>query len=443
MNKFFDIDSVAVVWASENEEKLSNNFLKVLKSFSWNKYWVNPKWWGFEGIKFYKSISLLPEVVDILVFVIPASLIPDSLLEVAKVWIKRVIIISAWFKDAWNYELEEKIKEIASKNDIMLLGPNCLWYVDTFKSLNLSFWTKEVNRWNISIISQSGAIAVAITDWALNHNLGFSKVITLGNKAWLDEVDFLLELENDENTKIIALYLENVWKSEKFFEIVNRLWKIKPIILLKSGTSKAGKMAASSHTWTSSSDKDVFFTQLENSLIHHTDSFEDFFLWIEIFSKTYWKITPNELVIITNAWWPWVFATDCAEKYGVKLTTFTETEKSILKNSFSDFSSFLNPVDILWDATSKSYLQILNNFKELKEKRAILILLTPQSMTDVENVAEVISSFKKENPNEFIFTSFIGWRWVEVWKKILQDNLILNYDEPWKAIKAFSELIKV
>ena len=176
---FFDINSVAIIWASEVEWKIWNTLLKNLLNFSWNKYWVNPKWGNFKEIDFYKSISLLPEIVDVAVFCIPWNLVEDSLLEAAKFWIKRVIIISAWFKEVWNLEWENKLKSIAEHYNISLLWPNCLGYFDVSKNLNLSFWTREVNTWNIWVVSQSWAMAVALTDWAKKNNLWFSKIISI------------------------------------------------------------------------------------------------------------------------------------------------------------------------------------------------------------------------------------------------------------------------
>jgi len=209
-NSFFDINSVAIIWASEKAWKIWNDLLKNLAEFKWKKYWVNPKWWSFQDIKFYDEIKKIPEVVDIAVIVIPAKFVINSLLELADFWVKRVIIISAGFKEVWNIEDEEKIKKIAKKYNIQILWPNCLWYVDTYNNLNLSFGWKQIKSWNIAMISQSGAMAVAFTDWALEYDLGFSKIISMWNKADIWENELLLELENDENTKVIVMYLESI-----------------------------------------------------------------------------------------------------------------------------------------------------------------------------------------------------------------------------------------
>jgi len=261
------------------------------------------------------------------------------------------------------------------------------------------------------------------------------------NKAWIDEVDFLLELEKDDKTKVIALYLESLERGELFYEIAKRVSKTKPIVLIKSWISSLWEKAASSHTWALSSDKKILETAFLHSNIHFTNSLDDFFSMIEIFSKVDYKNIPEELAIITNAWWPWVVSTDHCEFNWVILSQFDIEEKEILKVWLSNSSSVSNPIDIIWDATSKTYEQILNNLSKIVQKRAILILLTAQSVTDVENIANVISNYKNTHNNELFFVSFMWWNLVSEWKQILKNNLVLHYDFPEKAIFLYSKLL--
>lgn len=448
MTNFFDINSVWVVWASAESWKIGNSLLLNLSNFSWEKYWINPKWWEFNGIKFFKTILDLPVVVDILVFAIPAKFVASSLEEAWKKWIKRVIIISAWFKEVGDFKAEQELIDIAKKYDIDLLWPNCLGYVDTLKNLNLSFWTKSLKAcvWeeckNIAMVSQSWAMAVALSDWALSKKIWFSKLISMWNKAWVDENYLLEELENDDTTKVISLYLESIEKWEKFHKITKRISKKKPLVLVKSWISDRWSKAASSHTWALASSKNILETAFIDSWIHFTQSLEDFFLMSQIFSKADFKTAPEELVLITNAWWPWVMATDHCDFFWVKLTEFNEDEKNVLKEWLPDSASVNNPIDIIWDATSKTYSQILNNLQKLDKKRAILVLLTAQSVTDVDNIANVIIDFRKENPDELILVSFMWWELVESWRKIMQNAWVLEYDYPRKAIMSYSTLLK-
>lgn len=446
-NNFFNINSVAIVWASSEQWKIWNILIKNLKNFNWEKYWVNPKTWFYEGIKFFKSIKDLPIIPDILVFAIPSKFVLDSLIEAWEKWVKRVIIISAWFKEIWNIELENKLIEIANKYSIDLLWPNCLWYFDIIKNLNLSFWAYEIESclwkecWNITMISQSGAMAVALSDWANSKNIWFSKIISMWNKAWIDENHLLKELEYDDSTKVISIYLESIENWEEFFNITKRISKNKPLVLVKSWISNRGALAANSHTWALSSKRVILETAFKWSGIHFTQSLEDFFLISQIFWKTDIKNVPESLAIITNAGWPWVMATDHLEEYNINLAEFSTAEKNILKDWLSDAAWVNNPIDIIWDATSETYKKILDNFLKLKKTRAILLMLTAQSVTDVENIAKVIVDFKIKNKDQFIMVSFMWWESVYQWRKILNNAWILEYDYPRKAIMAYSKLI--
>lgn len=442
MTNFFDISSVAIIWASEAPGKIWNDLLKNLRNFKWKKMWVNPKWWSFEDITFYESIEKLPFVPDIAVITIPAKLVLQSLEECGQKWIKRVIIISAWFKETWNFEWEEAIKSIAKKYGIKVLWPNCLWYIDAHLNLNLSFWWKEISTWNIAMISQSWAMAVALTDWASTMNLGFSKIISMWNKADLNENDLLEDLVNDEKTEVIVVYLESLENGRKFYEITRKLTKKKPIILVKSWLSSRGQEAASSHTGALSWENKVLETAFRDAWIHTTTALEDFFLWAQAFSKTVNHEIPNSLAIITNAWWPWVMATDHCEYNHVELKNFTEQEQAILKTNMPDASSMKNPLDIIWDANSTRYKDILENIVKLDEKVWILVLLTPQTSTDVENIASVIIDFEKKHPEYFLMASFMWARSVDLGRRFLRQNEVIEYDYPKKWIRALWDLVK-
>jgi len=209
---------------------------------------VNPKGGVFEGIEFFSSIEDLPIVPDVAVIVIPARFVRDSLKACGEKTIKRVIIISAGFKEIGDGDSERELQRLAKKYEIELLGPNCLGYVDAHRNLNLSFGAKNILPGNIALISQSGAMAVALIDIALESDLGFSKIISMGNKAGVDENTLLHELENDPETQVIALYLESIEDGKRFYDITKRLSFSKPIILIKSGISTKGSLAASSHT---------------------------------------------------------------------------------------------------------------------------------------------------------------------------------------------------
>ena len=437
---FFEINSVAIIWASEQEWKIWNDLLKNLVDFTWEKMWVNPKWWSFEDIIFYNSITDLPIVPDIAVITIPAKFVLNSLDECWRKGIKRVIIISAWFKETWNIDWEQAIKDIAKKYNMRILWPNCLWYIDAHKNLNLSFWWKQICKWNIAMISQSWAMAVALTDWANAINLGFSKLISMWNKSDIDENDLLENLVNDTETEVIVIYLESLENGRKFYDITRKLTKKKPIILIKSWLSQRWKQAASSHTGALSGETKVLETAFRDSWIHTTSSLENFFLWAEAFSKTVWKDIPDSLAIITNAGWPWVMATDHCEFNNIVLEDFTNDEQAILKINMPDSSSMKNPLDIIGDATSIRYKQILENITKLDKHVWILLLLTPQTVTDVDNIVNEIITWENKHSDTFLMTSCMWSTSVEKARIELKKHKILDYDYPRKWIIMLSKL---
>jgi len=439
---FFDINSVAIVWASESEWKIGNDLLKNLSEFSWEIYAINPKWWKYKNIDFYSSISNIPKIPDVAVFAIPAKFVTASLIECGKKGIKKAIIISAGFKEVWDMAAEQELIDIAKQYSMRLLWPNCLGYVDTSKNLNLSFGGKEIKKGHIAMISQSGAMAVAFTDWAYEYGVGFSKIISMGNKADLNENDFMQELADDEQTHVIALYLESMEHGRAFYDIAKKLSKHKPVIIVKSWMSQRWSAAAASHTGALASTADVLKASFKQSGLHSTNSLEEFFLWGQAFSVSRNLKIPDEMVVITNAGWPGVMITDHMEFNNIKIAEFSDTEKQTLMQWLPDAASVQNPIDVIWDAKSDRYEVILNNIASLDRELAIMILLTPQTVTDVDTIATKIIDFKNTHPDVLIMTSFMGWHSLWNSRETLENAWILHYDYPQKAVVTFSQLIE-
>ncbi len=442
---FFDISSVAIIWASDTAGKIWNDLLKNMSGFSGEVYGVNPKALTPNPSpigrgELYPSIDALPTIPDIAVFAIPAKFVAESLRQCGEKGIKKVIIISAGFKEVWDVAAEQELIDIAKQYDIRLLWPNCLGYIDTTKKINLSFGGKEIKNGNIAMISQSGAMAVAFTDWAYEYGVGFSKIISMGNKADLCENDFLQELVDDEQTDVIALYLESMEQGREFYETAKKVSKTKPVIIVKSGMSDRWSAAAASHTGALASSADVIKTAFSQSGLHYTNKLEDFFLWGQAFTATRNKEIPQEMVVITNAGWPGVMTTDHMEFNDVKIAEFNESEEKILMQGLPDAASVHNPIDVIWDARSDRYEAILNNIASLDRNLAILVLLTPQTVTDTDVIAEKIIAFQKSHPERLIFTSFMGGHSLGKSRELLESAGVLHYNYPQKGIVAFSKL---
>lgn len=442
LESFFNPQSVVVIGASETPGKIGNSLLRNMIDFTGTVYGVNPKGGEYMGISFYPTITELPSVPEVAVIAIPGKFVIDSIRECGEKGIGFAVIISAGFKEVGNLAAEEELKAVAKHYGIRILGPNCLGYINAYNNLNASFGGKSVSRGNVALVSQSGAMAVALMDWAISAHVGFSKIISMGNKSDLDEANFLEYLENDDESEVIVFYLESLNAGRKFFDIAKRVTKKKPIVLVKSGNSARGSAAIASHTGALAGEKQVLHTAFKQAGIHYTDALKKVFLWSETFSHTMQKEISEEMIIITNAGGPGVMATDNAERFGVSLANFSDEEKAILKTGLSPSASVNNPIDIIGDATSREYAQILSNISKLQKNYTVLIMLTPQAVTDTENIARVINDYCKTNPEKMVLASFMGGVSVMEGRKYLQEQGVPHFEYPRDAISSFAELVR-
>ncbi|HIQ38547.1 MAG TPA: CoA-binding protein, partial [Methanothermococcus okinawensis] len=253
LDAIFNPRSVAVIGASNTKGKVGYSIMKNLKVFvEYNPnnrvYPVNPKYSEVLGFKCYKSILDIPEEsIDLAVIAVPAEYVPTVLEECGEKGVKGAVVISAGFSEVGNYHLEEEIRRIGKKYNIRIIGPNCLGIINMYNRLNASFSREYFAEGNITFISQSGALITAVLDIAPLLNLGFSKIVSLGNKVDVQESDILEYLIKDNTTKVVVLYIESI-KDKRFIDSARRLAKVKPIIALKGGRSEEGARAISSHT---------------------------------------------------------------------------------------------------------------------------------------------------------------------------------------------------
>lgn len=441
MLNFKNIHSVAIIGASEDPKKIWNILLAKNQSFRGNIYGINPKWGNAYGKDFYPSILSLPEVPDIAVFAIPASLLYDSLEEAGKFGIKKAIIITAGFKEIGNKEWEDRLIALAKKYNIRILGPNCLGYGDTHSSLNLSFGSQFFDKGNIGIISQSGAMAVAITDVLAERNIWFSTFFSLGNKSDIDESYLLLELMDDANTNVIALYLENIARGKVFIEVLKKITQTKPVIIMIGGVSERGKIASASHTGSLSGDKVMYETAIQEGWALLTYSLAEFFDILQIFSISVGRSILSNPFIITNAWGVWVLATDQADFFELDLAQIDIKTDTILRKNMPTMMSTRNPIDIIGDADSVRVAQILDNILEVQSKADIIFFFTVQATTDIDIIVDTVITFSKKYNNFNIFVSLIWWDTVINAKEMLNKAGIFVSTSTESMIDSYKKLV--
>ncbi|MBI4690046.1 MAG: acetate--CoA ligase family protein [Nitrospirae bacterium] len=442
MNSLFYPDSIAVIGASREPKKVGYAVLNNLIRFNYNGqiYPINPSAVDILGLKSFSKISDVNEKVDLAVIAVPARFVPDVLIDCSSFGIGAAVIISAGFKEAGTegVKLEEKIKQISRGHNIRLLGPNCLGIINTANNLNATFAAGMLPGGRLAFFSQSGALGIAILDWAIGNKIGFSKFISLGNKTDLNEIDFIEYFINDPDTDIILGYIEDVVDGKRFLDIAKKATKTKPIILLKSGGTEAGSRAASSHTGALAGSENAFNAAFKQTGVIRAGGIQELFDMALAFSGKKLPIG-DRLLILTNAGGPGIIAADAAEKLGLKLPQMKKETINFIAPLLPKNASLYNPVDIIGDAMSDRYAVVLNKAIGDPNIDGIIVILTPQAMVDVENTAEIIINASKATDKPII-TSFMGEMRVKESVERLKSNSIPNYSYPETAVNAFKRL---
>lgn len=443
INFIFNPYSIAVIGASGDEKKVGNAILKnLINGYTGKIYPVNPARTEILSLKCYPSVSAIPDRVDLAVIVIPARAVADALRDCAAAGVKGVVVISAGFKEVGGDGLqrERQITEIVRASGMRMVGPNCLGVMNTKNKMNASFAASLPPEGSVAFFSQSGALGVAIIDWAVENNFGFSKFVSFGNKADLNETDFLEYFANDKDTDVILGYIEDVTDGKKFLEVAGKVTKIKPVIMLKSGATEAGARAASSHTGALAGSDKAFLEAFRKAGIIRVYSIQELFDTAEMFIS---KKSPKgrKLLIVTNAGGPGIIAADTADKLGIKLDPMTRTSIEAIAEKLPPAASLYNPVDIIGDATSERYRVVLEQAVKDKAVEGICVILTPQAMTDVENIASVVAS-SSQNTDKPVFAVFIGGHSVRKGIARLKESKIPCFTDPSVAINAYGKLIE-
>lgn len=456
LSKLLKPNSIAIIGASRSPDKVGAIVLKnILSSKSSVKvYPVNPNSEEIEGLKCYPDVLSLPELPDLAIISIPAIKVAEVLNQIGEKGIKNVVIFSAGFKEIGEVgkKLEDEILDIANKYKINVLGPNCLGFINNNISLNATFGQTENNYGNLRFISQSGAIAASLFDWCQSMDLGFSEFVTLGNKTVINENDVLEYFKGNDtqylNTKDeglssvnpIGMYLESISDGPNFIKITKEIGKKDPIFIIKPGKNKDAVRAMQSHTGAIAGEDYVFEAAVKEVGISRCVTLEDFFDIARAFS---WEDAPKgpKVAIISNAGGPAVISADAVKSAGLTLADFSEETRDRLLQVLPRSASVLNPIDVLGDALADRYTNACETILETDQADALLVILTPQMMTQVTKTAQTISdlSFKYKKP---IFCSFIGGKLVSEGEKILNTARIPSFRFPERAISAIGYMWK-
>lgn len=408
---FFSPMSIAVIGASEKPGVGKTIFNNIAKHFKGKIYPVTPSNPTVGGLTAYKSVVDIPENVDLAVVAAPSRFTPAVMEEVGKKGIKGAIIVSAGFKevDEEGAKLERQVGEIAKKYGIRVIGPNCLGIMSLSQNnmMNSTFLKITPKYGGVALVSQSGAICAAIVEDAEAQNIGFSKVISMGNKVDMDESDILELLADDADTKVIVVYLEDIRSGRRFMDIARTITteKKKPIIVLKSGRTAEGAKAAASHTGALGGSDANYEAAFAQCGVIRVDTMGELFDLATAFSK---QPLPNGgVVIVSNAGGPAIISIDSCSRYGLKMADISAIRDGISK-VIPPYGSPRNPVDIVGDADFMRFENVLNLVLPHQNVGSAVTMCTPSATLNYNDLARVLVKMSKKFPNKTILASLMG-----------------------------------
>lgn len=441
LETFFNPKSVAVIGASTNPEKLGYAVVKNLLEGGYAKrgsvYPINPTAAEILGFKVYPTVMEVPGPIDLAVIVIPYLHVPEALRLCGQKGIPSAIVISAGFREAGKEGLERELEliEICHEYNLRLIGPNCLGVIDSFTPLNASFAAGTPPSGPMAFMSQSGALGTAVLDIALAGRLGLSKFVSLGNKADVSEIDLLQAWVEDEHSKVILIYTEGMPSGQKFIRVASEVTRKKPVVAIKSGVTQSGSRAVSSHTGSLAGSEQAYQAAFHQAGILRAGSMEELFdMALALGYQP--PLKGDRIAIITNAGGPGILATDALERSGLSLARFELETIYALEQYLPDAASAANPVDVLGDARADRYRYALEKVSHDPNVDGIMVLLTPQAMTEIEATAEAICDLAQiiDLP---ILGCFMGEARIQAGRDILTAHGIPNYTYPERAANAF------
>lgn len=449
LDSLFNPRSIAVIGATPRKDAVGNAIFSniLLNGYAGVIYPVNPNRESVMGVRCYKDVFEIPQNdIDLSIVIVPNTIVPKAIDDCGRKGVKAAVVVSAGFKETGKegLALERETVELAAKYGMALLGPNCLGFINTDPevSLNASFARTMPPAGGIAFLSQSGALCTSVLDYARQKKIGFSKFISMGNKAVLNELDLLCALRDDPHTTVILMYLEDLVSGREFIklarEITGEIQSPKPILAIKSGRTPQGAIAASSHTGSLMGSDEVYDAIFAQSGVLRVDSIEELFDYGIAFAS---QPLPagRRVAIVTNAGGPGIMTTDACIRYGLELAAFDTNTLSGLKQKLPTTASCSNPVDVIGDAKADRYKVALDAVLKDNNVDGVIVILTPVAMTDIEDIANTIVSFVSGTKKPLL-CSFMGVVDVSKGVEILEANKIPHYPFPEAPARAMAAL---
>jgi acetyl coenzyme A synthetase (ADP forming)-like protein len=466
MRPFFSPKSIAIIGASPIKTKFGyfifqNLLVNVQRGiFKGVIYPVNPKYTEILGVKCFKSLKDVPTDVETIVISIPAEAVIDAMEEAVDKRAKAAIIITAGFSETGNFKLEEKLKKIGSKNNIRIIGPNCLGVYDPYTGMDTIFLpevkqlstgeevvaTPRPMPGNIALITQSGAFGIAALDYMAGHNMGISRFVSYGNRCDVGELELLQYLADDEKTKVILLHLESVVEGRRFVNVAKNVTMKKPIIALKAGKTMSGARAAASHTASLTGVDKIYDAAFEQTGIVRAETIEEFF----DMAKALLYQPPaegNRVAILTDGGGAGVIATDICEESGLIVEvpskeTSKKFEELKAKGELPPFTTLVNPIDLTGSATSKMYEEALKILLEDVNIDVVVLIVLHHVPAVFDDVIDSIAQISKKYSKPVVACDIGGTEMAEMFRDRFEKLGIPAYTTPERAARAAYSLVK-
>lgn len=443
LEQIFAPQSVAVVGASPDPSRLGHRVLKnvVENGYRGRIYPIHPTATEVVGYKAYPSVLDIPDPVELVVIVIPPQHVLPVIDQCGAKGVQGLVVITAGFKEVGGEgkELERQLVEKVRQYGMRMVGPNCLGIIDTVSDLNASFAALMPADGQIAFMSQSGAICTAILDWSKAQGIGFSRFVSLGNKADVDEVALLQAWgEDHENNKVILAYLEGISDGPGFVAAAREVTKKTPVIAIKSGTTAAGTRAISSHTGSLAGSESAYAAAFSQSGIIRANSMEELFDFALAFAYQP-LITGDRIAIVTNAGGPGIIATDAIERAGLRMAQFSETTIQRLQRELPPTANVFNPIDVIGDARTDRYRIGIEAALADGGVDGVLVLFTPQAGSEPELTAEAIVELSRQQSKPVV-TSYMGEASIGAALDYLNANHIPNYAFPERAVASLKAM---
>jgi acetyltransferase len=445
LSAIFSPRAVAVIGATDRPGSVGRTLLWNLISnpFGGTVFPVNLKRRNVLGIRAYTTIQEVPEQVDLAIIATPAATVPGLIKDCIEAGVKGAIVLSAGFKEVGEVgiALEQEILEQLHQSSLRLIGPNCLGVMNPVSGLNATFASTMARPGNVGFISQSGALCTAVLDWSLQENVGFSAFVSIGSMLDVDWGDLVYYLGDDPRTHSIVIYMESIGDARSFLSAAREVALTKPIIVIKSGRTAPAAQAAASHTGTLAGSDAVLDAAFRRCGVLRVDRISEMFDLAEVLAKQHLRPQGPKLSIITNAGGPGVLATDALIDSGGELAELSDTTLNALNDCLPPHWSRGNPIDILGDADPDRYTQAIEVAIEDPNSDGLLVVLTPQAMTDPTKTAEKLKTLA-QSAKKPLLASWMGGAEVTGGETILNQASIATYRYPDAAARLFNFMWK-